>query len=120
LLVQQWRGATASAKVALSIAQVRVDKVQANRQCWTATLFAVVGFALGLRGLLDREAIGKVLERVHCPAATGSSARTASGVGCLTYVRFERAGARTRPRSYQHCSHSQASGWVKAASTADA
>jgi hypothetical protein len=64
LLVQQWEDAMESAKAALSIAQIRVDKVQANRQWWTATLFAVVGFALGLRGLLDREAIGKVLKQV--------------------------------------------------------
>jgi hypothetical protein len=48
LLVQQWEDAIESAKAALSIAQIRVDKVQANRQWWTATLFAVVGFALGL------------------------------------------------------------------------
>ena len=64
LLVQQWQDAMESAKAALSIAQVRVDQVQANRQWWTATLFAVVGFALGLRGLLDRGAIGKVLKQV--------------------------------------------------------
>jgi hypothetical protein len=64
LLVQQWEDAMESAKAALSMAQIRVDKVQANRQWWTATLFAVVGFALGLRGLLDREAIEKVLKQV--------------------------------------------------------
>ena len=75
-----------SAKTALSIAQVRVDKVQANRQWWTATLFAVVGFALGLRGLLDREAIGKVLKQV--PGLEQSSGNIFVQLGIQTGLFF--------------------------------
>ena len=88
LLVQRWEYAIESAKAALSIAQVRVDKVQANRQWWTATLFAVVGFALGFRGLLDREAIEKVLEQMPSVESWSGSIFVQLGIQIGIFVVF--------------------------------
>lgn len=61
LLVTQCQDAIDTADTAVSIAQVQVSKVQANRQWWIATLLGVVGLAVSLRGILAWEGVEELL-----------------------------------------------------------
>jgi len=53
--------------------QQQIAREQENRQWWTGTLIAVVGVAIGLQGILDRDILGKLLGLLSIPRPLSSN-----------------------------------------------